>query len=61
MENESQISLLITYSLAIFICTIKIAKLYEISKLISVSILIGNPPYGLVDLSWFQKKILKHK
>ena len=51
MENESQISLLITYSLAIFICTIKIAKLYEISKLISVSILIGNPPYGLVDLS----------
>ena len=28
--------------------TIKIAKLYEISKLISVSILIGNPPHVFV-------------
>ena len=39
IEIESQISLLITYSLVI-----KIAKLYVISKLIWVTILIGNPP-----------------
>ena len=29
----------------------KIAKLYEISKLISVSILIGNPPQEIIQLS----------
>ena len=31
--------------LSIFILDIKIARLHEISKLIWVSILIGNPPY----------------
>ena len=41
IEIESEINKLITYSLAIFIHNIEIAKLYGIIK----PILIGNPPY----------------
>ena len=48
MKNESQISI------AIFI-----AKLYEISKLISVSIFIGNPPYNSKETVIFSKLITR--
>ena len=36
----------------------KIAKLYEISKLISVSILIGNPPLVALEQVGFAAAVL---
>ena len=58
MENESRISLLITkFS---YFYTIKIAKLYEISRLISVSILIGNPP-SLIQKNYINSPSKKSK
>ena len=48
IEIESQINNLIY--IAIFIYEKAIAKLYEINKLICVSILIGNPPSILIEI-----------
>ena len=58
IEIETQISKLITYSLAIFYI-IKIDKLYIMRLLILVSISIGNPPK--IESEFTRYKLKKRK